>query len=59
MSCVLRVRSPSLTPPSEVHVFPGAVHGFTVRGDMHSPAEREQKEKATAHAIAWFQKYLH
>ncbi|KZV88944.1 dienelactone hydrolase [Exidia glandulosa HHB12029] len=44
--------------PSEVNVFPGAVHGFTVRGDTESPEERERKEKATQNAIAWFQKYL-
>ncbi|EJD50872.1 alpha/beta-hydrolase [Auricularia subglabra TFB-10046 SS5] len=43
---------------SEVNVFPGAVHGFTVRGDLEEPLEREQKEKATQNAIRWFQQHL-
>ena len=42
----------------EVIVYPGAVHGWTVRGDLNVKEEREQKEKATQAAIDFLQKHL-
>lgn len=44
--------------PSEVVVYPGAVHGFAVRGDINNEQERKQKDQAAEQTIAWFQKYL-
>ncbi|KZS96363.1 putative cytoplasm protein [Sistotremastrum niveocremeum HHB9708] len=44
--------------PSEVTVYPGAHHGFTVRGDLNNETEREQKEQAAEQTIAWMRKYL-
>jgi len=43
---------------SEVNVFDGAVHGFTVRGDLEKETEKKQKEEAANNAIRWFQKHL-
>lgn len=43
---------------AEVIVYPGAVHGWTVRGDLNVKEEREQKEKATQAAIDFLQKHL-
>lgn len=44
--------------PSEVTVYPGAHHGFTVRGDLNNETEKKQKEEAAEQTIAWMRKYL-
>ena len=42
--------------PSEVTVYPGAHHGFTVRGDLNNETEREQKaEDASSSCSCWKQ----
>ncbi|KAK9898962.1 alpha/beta-hydrolase [Cystobasidium minutum MCA 4210] len=43
---------------AEVKVFPGAAHGFTVRGDLTNEKEKKQKEDATEGGIKFLQKYL-
>jgi len=44
--------------PTEFNVIAGAVHGYSVRGDMQDPEERARKERTTTDAINWFTKYL-
>lgn len=43
---------------AEIVVYPGVVHGWTVRGDLNNKEEKEQKEKATQAAIDFLKKYL-
>lgn len=43
---------------AEVIVYPGAVHGFTIRGDLNIEEEKEQKTSATEKAIKFLQKHL-
>lgn len=43
---------------TEVEIYPGAIHGFSVRGDLEDPKEVEQKEQAVKQAVAFFQKHL-
>jgi len=38
--------------------FPGAEHGFAVRGDLSKPLVKEAKEGAFKNAVEWFNKYL-
>jgi dienelactone hydrolase len=42
----------------EVVVYPGAKHGFAVRGDPTDPKQIELGEKAEAQGLAWFTKWL-
>jgi dienelactone hydrolase len=42
----------------EVVVYPGATHGFAVRGDPRDPAARQKQEKAEAQALSWFARWL-
>lgn len=43
---------------SEVTIFPGAVHGFTVRGDQNNEKEKQHKTEAADAAIKFLQKHL-
>lgn len=43
---------------AEIVVYPGVVHGWTVRGDLNNKEEREQKERATQAAIDFLKKHL-
>lgn len=45
---------------TEVVVYPGAKHGFSVRASRAVPDSKEtqQAEEAEKQAIAWFQRYL-
>ncbi|KAK3392800.1 hypothetical protein B0H63DRAFT_498339 [Podospora didyma] len=43
----------------EVHeavVYPGAKHGFAVRGDWDDPPQKEQLEESEDQAVAWFRR---
>lgn len=42
----------------EVKIYPGAVHGFAVRGDLSKPEVKSQQEACTASTCAWLDKYL-
>ncbi|OBU00694.1 hypothetical protein VE01_01327 [Pseudogymnoascus verrucosus] len=42
----------------EVVVYPGAKHGFAVRGDPRDPKQKEQADQAEEQAIGWFSKWL-
>ena len=38
--------------------FPGATHGFAVRGDLSDPRVKAAKEGAFKNTVEWFIKYL-
>ena len=38
--------------------FPGATHGFAVRGDLSIPEVKAAKEGAFKNTVEWFIKYL-
>lgn len=38
--------------------FPGATHGFAVRGDLSDPKVKAAKEGAFKNTVEWFIKYL-
>lgn len=42
----------------EVVIYPGAKHGFAVRGDPKDPKQKEFADQAEEQAIAWFSKWL-
>jgi dienelactone hydrolase len=42
----------------EVVVYPGATHGFSVRGDPRDPKQAEMGLKAEDQAVHWFQKHF-
>lgn len=41
-----------------VRRFPGAVHGFTIRGDMEDGQEKAQKEQANKDSFDFVAKYF-
>jgi len=43
---------------AEVSVFPGAVHGFTVRGDQNKEEEKKWKEQAAEAAFKFLHQHL-
>lgn len=43
---------------AEVSVFPGAVHGFSVRGDQNNEKEKQMKTDSADAAIKFLQKHL-
>jgi len=43
---------------SEVVVYPGAHHGFSVRGDINNETEKKQKDEVAQQAFNWFNKFL-
>lgn len=43
---------------TEVIVYPGAGHGFSVRGDPNNGAQVQQSEEAERQAVSWFKKHL-
>jgi len=43
--------------PTEVEIYPDAIHGFTIRGDIENTKEKEQKEQAVNQVIRWFKKF--
>jgi len=43
---------------AEVTVFPGAVHGFSVRGDQNEQKEKDHKTQSAEAAIKFLQKHL-
>jgi dienelactone hydrolase len=40
----------------EVEVYPGAKHGFAVRGDREDSLQRERGERSEEQAVRWFRK---
>jgi len=44
--------------PNKIVVFPGAVHGFAVRGDIENDKEKKDKEDAFEAGVKWFNEYL-
>ncbi|KAH8896628.1 alpha/beta-hydrolase [Thozetella sp. PMI_491] len=44
--------------PYEIVLYPGVEHGFSVRGDVSVPLQKESKEKAFVQAVSWFNKHL-
>jgi len=43
---------------AEVAVYPGAGHGFCVRGDPQNSNQVQQAQEAEDYAISWFQKHI-
>lgn len=43
---------------TEVKVYEGQVHGFALRGDWSSEADKKAMDQATQQGIAWFKKHL-
>ncbi len=42
----------------QVVVYPGAKHGFAVRGDRADPLQRERGEKSEEQAVSWFRRWF-
>jgi hypothetical protein len=42
----------------EAVVYPGAKHGFAVRGDLGDPLQRERGEKSEEQAVVWFRRHF-
>ncbi|KAK4151630.1 protein AIM2 [Chaetomidium leptoderma] len=42
----------------EVVVYPGAKHGFAVRGDRDDPLQRERGEQSEEQAVRWFRRWF-
>ncbi|KAK4160086.1 Alpha/Beta hydrolase protein [Cladorrhinum sp. PSN259] len=42
----------------EVVVYPGAKHGFAVRGDYSDPSQKEQRGRSEDQAVRWFSKWF-
>ncbi|KAL2270787.1 hypothetical protein VTJ83DRAFT_158 [Remersonia thermophila] len=42
----------------EAVVYPGAAHGFAVRGDRDDPRQRERGEQSEDQAVRWFQRWM-
>ncbi|KAK4129702.1 alpha/beta-hydrolase [Parathielavia appendiculata] len=42
----------------EAVVYPGAKHGFAVRGDPGDPMQRERGEQSEEQAVKWFRRWL-
>ncbi|KAI9742199.1 MAG: hypothetical protein M1818_004099 [Claussenomyces sp. TS43310] len=42
----------------ECIIYPGAKHGFAVRGDPDDPRQKELGEQAETQALSWFAKWL-
>jgi dienelactone hydrolase len=45
----------------EVHeavVYPGAVHGFAVRGDRNDPLQKERGDQSEDQAVSWFRRHF-
>jgi dienelactone hydrolase len=42
----------------EVVVYPGAKHGFVVRGDLGDPLQKERGEKSEEQAVRWFRRWF-
>jgi len=42
----------------EVMVYPGAKHGFAVRGDRRDPLMKEGGDKSEDQAVRWFQRWF-
>ncbi|KAK4096864.1 hypothetical protein N658DRAFT_569648 [Parathielavia hyrcaniae] len=42
----------------EAVVYPGAKHGFAVRGDPEDPMQRERGEQSEEQAVRWFRRWL-
>lgn len=45
-------------PRYEVVVYPGAKHGFAVRGDRADPMQRERGEQSEEQAVKWFRRWF-
>ncbi|KAH8812940.1 dienelactone hydrolase [Xylogone sp. PMI_703] len=43
---------------TQVTVYPGAGHGFSVRGDPFNPKQVEQSEEAEEQALKWFDRHF-
>lgn len=42
----------------EAVVYPGAKHGFAVRGDPGDPLQRESEEGSEEQAVRWFRRFF-
>jgi dienelactone hydrolase len=42
----------------EVVVFPGAKHGFAIRGDPSDPKQKEFGDQAEVQAVSWFSRWF-
>ncbi|KAL2127094.1 hypothetical protein VTI74DRAFT_11331 [Chaetomium olivicolor] len=42
----------------EAVVYPGAKHGFAVRGDREDPRQRERGEESEEQAVRWFRRWF-
>ena len=42
----------------EVVTFPGAKHGFAVRGNVEDEKVRRQAEEAKEQALGWFERWM-
>jgi len=44
--------------PTEVKIYNDQVHGFALRSDWSSDADKQAMDDAEKQGIAWFKKYL-
>ena len=44
--------------PSQVELYEGVTHGFSVRADLSDPQKKAAKEKVTEQALSWFDLYM-
>jgi len=44
--------------PHEIRIYEGQIHGFAVRGDLSSEADRKAMDDAAQQVLDWFDKYL-
>ena len=56
----LREGDPSMPVPNahEVVVYPGAKHGFAVRGDRDDPLQKQRGEQSADQAVNWFKHWF-
>jgi len=45
-------------PVHEAVVYPGARHGFAVRGDREDPLQKERGDQSEQQAVLWFRKHF-
>jgi dienelactone hydrolase len=55
---IMEVLGKKTTVPHEIIVYEGQVHGFAIRGDWSSDADKKAMDDAIEQGVQWFGKYL-
>ena len=42
----------------QVVVYEGVEHGWTIRGDMSNPTQKNARDQAVQQVVGWFEKHL-